>query len=395
VTRDVIWLTLGLTIVGIVHADSLNCRLVGTCDLPGFEIDVEVQDSFAYLADFDYGLRIVNVADPQNPSEVGFWGATMITMGVAVRDTLVYAACGSTGLYVISAADKEDPQQVGHCGTPSVAAEVALADTLLYVADRDAGLRIINVADPASPTEIGHVESLGVVNDVTVAGGYAYVVSAESSLHVIDVADPAHPSVVGFCGGLPRDAQGVAISGGLAFVACGDLVVIDVSDPLNPHELGRCVTPDYAMDVRVAGDTAYVADGYSGLRILNVSDPANPQEVGFYDTPGFTTGIDIAGDYFYVTDDQFGLNIFQYYAAGVEESPGPLIAGSPPRPTIVRGVLFLPLSLLTPDCSLLSIDGRKVLNLRPGSNDVSRLAPGVYFRLEPKTHTVRKVVLTN
>jgi hypothetical protein len=44
-------------------------------------------------------------------------------------------------------------------------------------------------------------------------------------------------------------------------------------------------------------------------------------------------------------------------------------------------VLFLPRSASTsssPSC-LLDISGRKVLALRPGPNDVSHLAPGVYF----------------
>ncbi len=55
-----------------------------------------------------------------------------------------------------------------------------------------------------------------------------------------------------------------------------------------------------------------------------------------------------------------------------------------PRPlltaTIISGVLFVPRS---PDPSisrsLLDISGREVLSLRPGSNDVSALSPGVYF----------------
>jgi len=64
-------------------------------------------------------------------------------------------------------------------------------------------------------------------------------------------------------------------------------------------------------------------------------------------------------------------------------------------PTVVRGVLSLPRSLLTPHCSLLSTDGRKVLDLHPGANDVSRLAPGVYFvRLsEDGNCLTRKLVL--
>jgi len=49
-------------------------------------------------------------------------------------------------------------------------------------------------------------------------------------------------------------------------------------------------------------------------------------------------------------------------------------------PTVVRGILSLPRSL-DPSIprSLLDISGRAVMSLRPGPNDVSRLAAGVYF----------------
>jgi hypothetical protein len=84
--------------------------------------------------------------------------------------------------------------------------------------------------------------------------------------------------------------------------------------------------------------------------------------------------------------------------AGVAEQPStPHILQ--PIATIVRGVLFLPPSLLSPPSSLLSIDGRKVIDLKPGANDVSRLSPGVYFvREEPqagshKLQVVRKIVI--
>jgi YVTN family beta-propeller protein len=62
-------------------------------------------------------------------------------------------------------------------------------------------------------------------------------------------------------------------------------------------------------------------------------------------------------------------------------------------PTIVRGVLFLPASGVERPASsvLLDIAGRKVFDLVPGANDVSALAPGVYFVREPSG--VRKVVL--
>lgn len=48
--------------------------------------------------------------------------------------------------------------------------------------------------------------------------------------------------------------------------------------------------------------------------------------------------------------------------------------------TIVRGVLFVSTSTLSlPFPALLDATGRRVLSLHAGANDVSRLAPGVYF----------------
>jgi phosphoribosylformylglycinamidine (FGAM) synthase PurS component len=68
------------------------------------------------------------------------------------------------------------------------------------------------------------------------------------------------------------------------------------------------------------------------------------------------------------------------------------------KATIVRGLLHMPSPLLTPNYSLLSIDGRKVLDLLPGANDVRALAPGVYFvreaQAQAQAQAVRKVVIT-
>ncbi len=382
-TKNVCLLMLVLAFAGVATADSLNCRLVGTYDIPvAFPIDVAVVDSLAYIAAADGGLRIVSLADPHNPSEVGVFVGPANTCGVALKDSFAYLAGHINGVFVVNVADPTNPQQVGQCGTPGVAAHVAVKDTLLYVADRDAGLRIISVADPTHPYEVGfYPDTLGHVhNDVAVEGSYAYV-AAGYLLEVIDVSDPASPSLAGYCA-MPYASQGITVSGSYAHIAAGDLLIIDVSDPQNPHEVGRYVTPGFAMDVRVVDNTAYVADGYSGLRVVDVSNPQQPQELGYYETPGWTNGIDLAGDYVYVTENPIGLRVFQFYGVGIEEeSPKLQAPSSKLGPTIVRGVLNMG-RRLTADGSrqeLLDATGRKVMQLRAGPNDVSRLAPGVYF----------------
>jgi hypothetical protein len=68
-------------------------------------------------------------------------------------------------------------------------------------------------------------------------------------------------------------------------------------------------------------------------------------------------------------------------STGIEETMNEERGAMNPGPTIVRGTLFLSASGVRREASsiLLDISGRKVLPLKPGANDVSRLSPGVYF----------------
>ncbi|MFO7650102.1 MAG: hypothetical protein R6X13_02015 [bacterium] len=86
----------------------------------------------------------------------------------------------------------------------------------------------------------------------------------------------------------------------------------------------------------------------------------------------------------YVVDEGFpeGVAILRDTTTGVGEGSLTLNASrGKPEPTIVRGVLRLRPSAygLRQDIALLDAGGRKVLDLKAGDNDVSRLAPGVYF----------------
>ena len=103
----------------------------------------------------------------------------------------------------------------------------------------------------------------------------------------------------------------------------------------------------------------------------------------------------------------YGSQSYHYTAnaTGIEERPeGGRRKAKPLLPTVVGGVLNLTsaFSVLTSDFVLMDACGREVMELRPGLNDVSAIAPGVYFvkdeggRLkdEPGTRTaVHRVVI--
>ena len=82
---------------------------------------------------------------------------------------------------------------------------------------------------------------------------------------------------------------------------------------------------------------------------------------------------------------------------GVEEAPNGELRTTN-VPTIDRGVLMIgDRGQKTGDrAELLDISGRKVMDLKPGANDVRALAPGVYFvrEAQAQAQAIRKVVVT-
>ena len=81
---------------------------------------------------------------------------------------------------------------------------------------------------------------------------------------------------------------------------------------------------------------------------------------------------------------------------GVEESRQLTAYSSQPAPTIVRDVLVMPEARdekREARGELLDVTGRKVLGLAPGANDVSRLAPGVYYIMSgPNSGCAQKII---
>ncbi len=66
-------------------------------------------------------------------------------------------------------------------------------------------------------------------------------------------------------------------------------------------------TWDYAYDVEISGDYAFIASGETGLRILDVHDPTRIIEVGCFDSPGDARGVFVDGGYAYLADGLNGL----------------------------------------------------------------------------------------
>jgi hypothetical protein len=270
----------------------------------------------------DKGLRVISIADPANPVEVGYWQCSSGLGGahdIVLRGEYAYVADNSYGLWIVSIADTTHPVEVGYWDGGGGAMGVAACEGLAYLAEQDSCLSVISVADPAHPVRVGRwSDTYGFGLDVAVDGDYAYVARRSSGLYVFSVADPTQPVVVGACDvPFPGATWGLTLRGQYVYTAAlsTGLRVISIADPANPVEVGYCDTPGTALDVAVHGDYAYVADSDSGLRVISIADPANPVEVGYFNTAGRALGVAVYHDLILVSYER-GFGVFQFSTPG-------------------------------------------------------------------------------
>ncbi len=277
--------------------------LAGSYDTPDRALGVAVAGDYAYVANRNSGLLVIDIKDPDNPTLAGSYVTGGSARGVTVSGNFAFLADKGVGLSILDISTPTSPTLTGSYNTPDWAERVVVAGRYAYVADRTSGLQVIDINDPTSPTLAGTYDTPGEARDVAVSGNLAFVADLASGLLVLDITNPASPDSIGTYD-TPGNAHGIAVSGNLAFVADGlsGLQVIDISTPTSPTLTGTYGTPVAAYDVAISGDLAFVADDASGLQAIDISDPTSPVHAYAYNTPGNARGVVVAGEHAFVAD---------------------------------------------------------------------------------------------
>ncbi|MCK4226133.1 hypothetical protein KAX29_04495, partial [candidate division WOR-3 bacterium] len=184
---------------------------------------------YAYVAAMGAGLRVIDVSDPANPTEVGFCD-TWEARDVYVSGNYAYVADSESGLRIIDISDPTNPFEVGFYDPPppAFAVGVYISGNYAYVAFWGYGLRIVDVSDPTNPFEVSYFDST-YCNDVYVSGNYAYAMVADGFC-IIDVSDPTNPDSVGVYDPWPYTVEDCVVSGRYAYLAHWAMVKQEKSD---------------------------------------------------------------------------------------------------------------------------------------------------------------------
>lgn len=227
--------------------------------VPGEPNNVFMSDSLLLITG-EYGLEVVNVANPAQPSRVRGYPLEPFrpdnTYAAVAYGHYVFLAAYTRGYLVF---DLDDPTDLPVATIPSGAAfDVAMSGNYLYTNDG----RVFDISEPNSPAIVGTYDS---GNEVCV----------EEDLLCVGTS-------VGF-------------------------KLFDLSvDPTKPTLFSTQSGLSIKQDIHLARHHLFVAIGWDGILKYDLSDPANPLLDAAYDTPGSAHGV-FSQDTLVLVADYYGL----------------------------------------------------------------------------------------
>jgi hypothetical protein len=257
----------------------------------GAVLDVAVAGDFAYLADLQGGLQIIDIRDPANPR----WVAQVpeLCVGVAVFGSFAYMANDNlgNGLKVIDISEPAVPKVAGVYGEGGYISRVSVFDghaLVLGASQIRAYWQFVDVSDSANPRKLGrdfeHLWDAVVASKHIAYGAGSWLDEETSSLRnglfAIDITDPTNPRLIGSYE-TDTPPRRVAVAGDLAIVATpGFLRVVDIREPAIPRPLGQIAIQGEVRHVTISDHFAYVAREHDGLEVIDLANPTHPRQVG-------------------------------------------------------------------------------------------------------------------
>ena len=269
--------------------DPSRLTLIGTQDFEQSSVsDFSVAETptrtarFAFVAARDFGLRIIDVTDPEAMSEtstvaIPSWAVEvdLSSLPESTEQRILAHVTNHSGLRIIDVTNPLEPAVVGSYDIPIGQSPMAKSANAVYVVDTNHVIRIVDVSNPGAPVEIGSYglgNGVG-VNDMAVActayradratgSCYLYVVTFDSTVRIVDVSNPTLPVEVQPALYVSA-ARSIAVADDLVYVSnfLGEIRAFDMADPTRPLGLGVVKTPGSVNDMQAIGRRLFAVDG--------------------------------------------------------------------------------------------------------------------------------------
>ena len=314
----------GLQKIDITYKSNMQSRAFH--DTPADAVSIDVSGNFIYAVDDmvgntpgKEGLRVYQISASSQVttfSYKGFCATPGQARDVVVVGDYAYIADGDQGMQIVNILDKTNPGIAGSFDTSGTATGIFIDAGFAYIADGNQGITIIDIRDKTAPFLVSVSEIDGSAEKIYVSGDYAYVTAGKMGVYIINISSKGAPVIAGTYD-TPGTASGIWVFDDYAYVADGEkgILIIDITDKTAPILTGDLDTIGFAENISVTVDIACVADGANGLCSIDVSNPSQPTLIDewSYNSPGIAT--DVFSGYF--TDDEESYAFIADSASGI------------------------------------------------------------------------------
>ena len=284
-------------------------------------------DGYLYynLSGTPSGLRVLDVADPANISQVGTLSLdaenypNWLSLGLILEGDYLITAGREPELVVFDVSDPTSPQ-VAMQGAPNDGdGHIALQEGLLYeshgISER------VNVRNASNLPDLPPVSNLGnpseVFTNVGAFGSLAAITTNGGHMEIWGTEVPNAPTFEGEYEITPNPSpiRRILMDEDTIFLITGSgVILIDYANPAIPSEASRLPNPDFTQDAALRGDYLYVPR-INGLQVWDVSNHDDPVLADNYlQVDAYANAVTYDETYVYLQTDD-GLRV-------IEELPG-------------------------------------------------------------------------
>jgi len=258
--------------------------------------DIAVEGDHAYLAGGEF--RVVDITAPHAPLLVGSCASP--GHALVVGGGYAYVLVSWEGIRIIDISEPANPAEIGFFPANGPLCELQLVGDMIYLGEQYYGLKIVDVSNPSSPALVSCYDPDYQIYSVAVHGGFAHLASAPG-VRIVDVSNPSEPFEVGVYD-TDDSVDHISIDGDYAYLSHWDYItVLDVHSPSSPAIIGEMPVFGRPDGLRFVKNTAYLSAGFGGLRIIDVEDPSAPTEIASFGLLGDVHSVGIENDRIHLT----------------------------------------------------------------------------------------------
>jgi len=280
---------------------------------------------------------------PPYVEETGMWLVGNLNTGGDARYVKGYIiggiqyaflADGNKGLEIIDVTNPQTPALIYNFPTNGFVREIYIdsmnSNKFLFLSDEIKGLYILNTTNPAGTFLDSMVEYTGGINSVNAMNGYLYAALKQGPVKILNF-NSLPDSVFEVNTYTPlHNVEHIEISGSLMYLLEGEFgfEIINISNPGSPVFLASYNTPGTCNNLKVGNDIAYIADGTSGICVVYVGNPGQPELLRITNTETDVRGIDYSPNFMFTAEYSSGAEVFNLFnitepeAFGYYETPG-------------------------------------------------------------------------